>query len=247
MTAHGYFVTGTDTEIGKTLVATCLLRSLTRTGLRTAGMKPVAAGAQFRDGAWHNEDCDAIAAQASVVLPPRLTTPYLFRHATAPHVAATLEGSSINLQTILDCYHQVAARADVVVIEGVGGFRVPLNGSTDTADLAQQLGLPVVLVVGLRLGCINHALLTAEAIAARGLPLVGWVANTVDPDMLNSTATVEAIAARLNAPMLGQIPRLRASGPKLTTDALEHLDLSGLPPLAFRNRMEKHSSSAKEI
>ncbi|OAM75298.1 dethiobiotin synthase [Devosia elaeis] len=246
MTARGYFVSGTDTEIGKTLIGACLLQFLTRTGLRTVGMKPVAAGAELRDGGWHNDDCDALAAQASLAPPQRLTTPYLFRQPTAPHIAAALEGRTIDLPAILDCYRQVADLADAVVVEGVGGFRVPLGPTTDTADLAQQLGLPVVLVVGVRLGCINHALLTAEAIAARGLALAGWVANSVDADMLNAAATVEAIAARIDAPLLGWVPRLQAAGTELTAAALEHLDFSILPP-GFRPVSATQSSSAKEI
>jgi dethiobiotin synthetase len=230
MKARGYFVAGTDTEIGKTLIAACLLRSLTSMGFRTAGMKPVAAGAELRDGEWHNDDSGILAAHASVALPQRLTTPYLFRQPTAPHIAAALEGRSIDLTAILECYSQVTALSDAVVVEGVGGFRVPLGRTLDTADLAQQLGLPVVLVVGVRLGCINHALLSAEAIAARGLALAGWVANTVDPNMLNAAATVEAIAARIDGPLLGRVPRLGAAGTELTAAALEHLDFSKLPP-----------------
>lgn len=246
MTAGGYFVAGTDTEIGKTLIAACLLRFLTRTGLRTAGMKPVAAGAELRDGAWHNDDCDALAAQASLALPQRLTTPYLFRQPTAPNIAAALEGRAVDLPVILECYQQVADLADAVVVEGVGGFCVPLGPTTDTADVAQQLGLPVVLVVGVRLGCINHALLTAEAIAARGLTLAGWVANSVDPDLLNATATVEAIAARIDAPLLGRVPRLEVTGLELTAAALEHLDFSNLPQ-GFGLVSATDPSSAKEI
>ena len=246
MTVRGYFVVGTDTEIGKTLIAACLLRSLTSVGLRTAGMKPVAAGAELRDGQWHNDDCDILAAHASVTLPQHLTTPYLFQQPTAPHIAAALEGRSIDLTEILECFRQVAALSDAVVVEGVGGFRVPLGRTLDTADLAQQLGLPVVLVVGVRLGCINHALLTAEAIAARGLTLAGWVANSVDPDMLNAAETVDAIAARIDGPLLGWVPRLRAAGTELTAAALERLDFSNLPP-GFRPVSETHSSSAKEI
>jgi len=211
-------------------------------------MKPVAAGAELRDGAWHNDDCDNLAAEASLALPQQLTTPYLFRHPTAPHIAAALEGRAIDLPMILDCYRQVAELADAIVVEGVGGFRVPLNPIADTADLARQLGLPVVLVVGIRLGCINHALLTAEAIAARGLRLAGWVANTVDPDLLNTAAIVEAIAARLDAPLLGFVPRLSAtSSTELIDGALEHLDFSSLPSLAFQQISATHSSNAKEV
>lgn len=228
-----YFVTGTDTEIGKTLIASSLLLALTRTGARTAGMKPIAAGAQCRDGVWHNDDADALAEQASIALPPALTTPYLFRQATAPHIAATLENRPMSLPFILECYQQIAERAEAVVVEGVGGFRVPLNDSVDTADMAQQLGLPVVLVVGLRLGCISHSLLTVEAIAARGLRLAGWVANTVDPDLPNSDANVATLSARINAPLLGRVPRLFAgqstSMQELAAAAAGYLNFSRLP------------------
>ncbi|WP_088709560.1 dethiobiotin synthase, partial [Noviherbaspirillum denitrificans] len=150
----GYFVTGTDTEIGKTLVSCTLVHALAQAGIRVAAMKPVAAGAELRDGAWHNEDVDLLAAEVNVPLPVDLTTPYLLRDAAAPHIAAEQEGVRIEIAHILDCYKRVAAAADAVIVEGVGGFRVPLSASEDTADLAQQLGLPVVLVVGMRLGCL---------------------------------------------------------------------------------------------
>ncbi|GIZ51810.1 dethiobiotin synthase [Noviherbaspirillum aridicola] len=218
-----WFITGTDTEIGKTLVSCALLHALGRLGLRAAGMKPVAAGMEWRDDAWRNEDVDAIAAAASLTLPRELTTPYLLRDAAAPHLAAEQEGVTLRIAPILDCYRQVSAQADAVVVEGVGGFCVPLNDEEDTAGLARQLGLPVILVVGLRLGCISHALLSAEAIAARGLTLAGWVANTVDPQMRHLEANVESLAARLSAPLLGRIPRLAAPGP---APAAAHLDFT---------------------
>lgn len=222
----GYFVTGTDTEIGKTFVSCTLLHVLAQAGVRAAAMKPVAAGAELRDGAWHNEDVDLLADAASVSLPVDITTPYLLRDAAAPHIAAAQEGVRIDLAHILSCYRRVADAADAVVVEGVGGFRVPLNEQHDTADLAQQIGLPVVLVVGMRLGCLNHALLTADAIAARGLKLAGWVANVVDPAMRYGVDNVVALTERLSAPMLGTIPRLASPQPSL---AAPHLDFSSLP------------------
>lgn len=221
-----YFVTGTDTEIGKTLISSALLYALTQQGVRAAGMKPVAAGAELRDGVWRNEDADRLAAAANVNLPQDLTTPYLLREATAPHIAAQQEGVTIDASHIRTCYDKVAAAADAVVVEGVGGFRVPLSESFDTADLAQQLGLPVIMVVGLRLGCISHALLTAEAIAARGLKLAGWVANVVDLGMRYGMDNINALTARLPAPMLGCVPRLPAA---LHSAAASHLDFSSLP------------------
>jgi len=201
------FVAGTDTEIGKTLVSSALLHALGQAGVRAAGMKPVAAGAQRVDGVWHNEDVDLLHAAAPLKLPRELTTPYLLRTPAAPHIAAALEGVAIAPQNILDSYDAVRRQAAAVVVEGVGGFRVPLTDDYDTADLARDLDLPVVLVVGLRLGCISQALLTAEAIAARGLTLAGWVANTVDPAMGHMAGNIEAIAARIGAPLLGHVPR----------------------------------------
>ncbi|MDP5008567.1 MAG: dethiobiotin synthase [Glaciimonas sp.] len=224
-----YFIVGTDTEIGKTLIASTLLYALTQTGMRTAGMKPVAAGAELRDGIWHNDDADALAAQASVHLPVALATPYLFHQPTAPHIAAALEMRTIELPHILNCYQQISAQADAVVVEGVGGFCVPLNDDHDTADLAQQLNLPVVLVVGLRLGCISHALLTVEAIAARGLTLAGWVINTVDASMLNSDATIAALTSRIAAPLLGHVPRLSNAKAESAAPYLCFSHLSGWP------------------
>ena len=221
-----YFVTGTDTEIGKTLISSALLHALTLQGVRTAGMKPVAAGAESYHGVWHNDDADRLAAASSQRLPASLTTPYLLREATAPHIAAAHQGIAIDLNHILACYAQIAAAADAVVVEGVGGFRVPLADTFDTADLAQRLALPVVLVVGLRLGCISHALLTAEAIAARGLLLAGWVANTVDATLPNAAQNIEALAARLPAPLLGSVPRLPVAS---AAAAAAHIDFSCLP------------------
>lgn len=208
MPAFSCFVTGTDTEIGKTLISGALLHALGAAGVRAAGMKPVAAGAEEHDGVLRNEDVDFLYEAAPLKLPRELTTPYLFRTPAAPHIAAALECQPIEPRRIVAAYEQVCSQAEAVVVEGVGGWRVPLTNSYDTSDLARQLGLPVILVVGLRLGCINHALLTAEAIAARGLKLAGWVANMADPAMGHADGNVEAIAARLNAPLLGRVPRL---------------------------------------
>lgn len=217
------FVTGTDTEIGKTLVSSALLHALGAAGLRAAGMKPLAAGAELRAGVWRNDDVEQIAAAATVALPRELTTPYLLRTPAAPHIAAAIEGVTIEPRKILDCYAQVRGHAEAVVVEGVGGFRVPLTDRYDTADLARDLGLPVVLVVGLRLGCINHALLTAEAIATRGLRLAGWVANTADPSMEHVAGNIAALQARLPAPLLGHVPRL---APPTAAAAAAHLNLA---------------------
>jgi dethiobiotin synthetase len=225
----GLFVSGIDTEIGKTLVSSALLRGFAQQGLRAAALKPVAAGADWRDGAWHNEDADLLAAAANVALAPEISTPYLLKAPAAPHIVAAQEGVTLDIERILDCYRTAQQQADIVVVEGVGGFRVPLDDTLDTADLAVALSLPVLLVVGLRLGCINHALLTAEAIARRGLPLAGWVANRIDPAMRFAEQNISALRERLHnqygAPLLGSIPRLPAASADL---ALPHLDLDTL-------------------
>lgn len=228
------FVTGTDTEIGKTFISSALLHALVQTGVRAAAIKSVAAGAhpiQTAEGeVWHNDDVDALALAANVVLPRNLAVPYMFKAAAAPHVAAQLENVTIDIAHIRDCYAQVVAMADAVVVEGVGGFCVPLSDETDTADLAQQLALPVIMVVGLRLGCLSHALLTAEAIAARGLKLVGWVANTVDANMAFAEDNVAALTSLLSAPLLGCVPRLSTDGhAPLPAAAAAFLDFSCLP------------------
>lgn len=220
------FVTGTDTEIGKTLVSSALLHALVRMGWRVAGMKPIAAGTQWADGAWHNEDVDSLVAEANLALPPELVTPYLFHDAIAPHIAAQREGVTMQLEHVRACYAAIAAQADAVVVEGVGGFCVPLAPGFDTADLAASLALPVVMVVGLRLGCLSHALLTAEAIARRGLLLAGWVANTVDADMPFKAENIDTLRQRLTAPLLGVIPRLDRPS---ACEAAGFVDFSVLP------------------
>lgn len=223
---RAWFVTGTDTDIGKTLVASALTHACAARGLRTAAMKPVAAGAVLRGGELRNDDVDRLAAADSAGLPRAWTTAYLLREPAAPHVAAAMEGVTIDLSHLLDCYRRVAAAADAVVVEGVGGFRVPLSDDSDSADFAQQLALPVVLVVGLRLGCISHALLTAEGIAARGLMLAGWVANEIDAAMPHLEENIAALTARLPAPLLGRVPRL--ARPDAAAVAA-YLDFSRLP------------------
>ncbi|KVQ19765.1 dethiobiotin synthase [Burkholderia ubonensis] len=219
------FVTGTDTEIGKTFVSAALLHGFARLGLRAAAMKPVAAGAYEQDGVWHNEDADQLDAAANVVLPPALRTPFLLKTPAAPHLAAAQEGVTLDLDTIVACHREALTRADVVVVEGAGGFRVPLTGTRDMADLAVALGAPVVLVVGVRLGCISHALLTADAIRQRGLTLAGWVANHVDPAMAfqdENVATLRDWLAREHgAPLIGRIPHLAPAAPESAAATLD--------------------------
>ena len=220
------FVTGTDTDVGKTLISCAMLHALNQLGVPAVGMKPIAAGAIWRAGAWHNDDADALAASSNVALSPELTTPYLLRTAIAPHIAAALDGITIDPAHIFSCYKNITQKSDAIVVEGVGGFRVPLSANYDSADMAVQFGLPIVLIVGLRLGCINHALLTAESIATRGLVLAGWVANTVDPTMQNLSESVIGLTQRLSAPLLGVVPHLAAAS---AANAVSHVDFSCLP------------------
>ncbi|VTU37208.1 ATP-dependent dethiobiotin synthetase BioD 1 [Variovorax sp. PBL-H6] len=216
------FVTGTDTGVGKTLVSSAMLWSLAASGLRAVGMKPVAAGLDLIGGMWRNQDVEHLQLAGNVDAPLPLRCPYLLRAPISPHLAAQDEDMCIALQPLLLAYAQLAKQADAVIVEGVGGFRVPLADNFDSADLAVALGLPVVLVVGLRLGCLNHALLTAEAVRARGLVLAGWVGSVIDPQMLALEANIETLRAHLDAPLLGVVPHL---GSPEAARAAAHLDL----------------------
>lgn len=220
-----WFVTGTDTGIGKTLVSSAMLSLLAGSGLRAAGMKPVAAGLEEVDGAWRNEDVEQLHAAGNVDAPLELRCPYLLRAPMSPHLAARQDGVSITLQPLLSAFEELSARADAVVVEGVGGFCVPFGDDLDSADLAVALKLPVILVVGLRLGCLNHALLSVEAIRARGLVLAGWVASMVDPSMLAPQANLQTLRARLGAPLLGIVPHLEKPD---ASSAARHIDLRAL-------------------
>lgn len=204
----GFFITGTDTEIGKTRISAALTHVLASQGLQTAAIKPVAAGQELVDGRWINDDVLALRAASNMGLSDAEVGPLQLRTACAPHIALRLEQRELNRADLLAAIRSVAARAQVSVVEGVGGFRVPLIPAWDTADLAVDLALPVVLVVGLRLGCINHALLTAEAIRARGLKLVAWVANQVDPTLPHVPDNLAALAEGLAAACWGHVPRL---------------------------------------
>ena len=199
---HAWFITGTDTEIGKTFVACALLYALRRSGLSAVAMKPVAAG--FDDQGL-NDDVERLLAASSTQLPRDLVNPYGFKAAIAPHIAAEEEGRRIELPHIVASFAQLQAHADAVLVEGVGGFCVPLGDDYDTGDLAVALKLPLILVVGMRLGCINHALLTQQAITARGLTLAGWVANRIDPAMSRFSENLAALQARLPTPLLGVV------------------------------------------
>ncbi|HNE15532.1 MAG TPA: dethiobiotin synthase [Rhodocyclaceae bacterium] len=201
-----YFITGTDTEIGKTFSTCALLHAARAQGLRALGMKPVAAGAEWVNGEFLNEDAARLRAAGSFDPGLALLNPYCLASPIAPHIAAREEGVRIEPARIRTAFDTLRAQADLLLVEGVGGFRVPLGDDYDSADLARDLGLPVILVVGLRLGCINHALLSAEAIAARGLTFAGWIANRVDPAMLRVDENLAALQKGLPEPLLGVLP-----------------------------------------
>ena len=223
--SQAYFLTGTDTEIGKTFITCALLHHATQRGLRAAGIKPVAAGT---DAEGKNEDVEAIRAASNVTLPDAIINPWCFQAAIAPHIAAAEEGATIDFAPIAAACARARDKSDLLIVEGVGGFRVPLGVDRDSADLAVTLGLPVILVVGLRLGCINHALLTAEAIAARGLTLAGWVANCVDPAMPRRAENIAALEQRLGAPLLGTVPHLPGSDPAAAASHLKLPEIRGI-------------------
>jgi len=207
MAFDGCFVTGTDTGVGKTLVSAALLHALARHHARVVGMKPVAAGLVQQGDAWVAEDALALRDASTVVVPPALDNPVRLPEPLSPHLAAARAGRRVGVAELVAAHRELRGLADVVLVEGSGGWRVPLNDGETLADLAVALALPVVLVVGLRLGCLNHALLSAEAIRADGLHLAGWVANTVDPAMACRDENIDTLRQRLGAPLLGVVPR----------------------------------------
>jgi dethiobiotin synthetase len=197
-----YFVTGTDTGVGKTHVACKLIKDYVAQGYKVIGMKPVAAGCELVDGAWVNEDVLKLEAVSNVSAPRHLVNPYSFNEAIAPHIAAEKAGVEINIDVIKQAFEVLTELADIVIVEGAGGFLVPLNNEKTMADLALALNIPIILVVVMRLGCINHSLLTIEAIQARKLTLHGWVANQIDPNMHALVENEAALVARIAQPKL---------------------------------------------
>jgi len=225
-----FFVTGTDTGAGKTLVSVALLRALRGQGLAVAGMKPVASGAERTPEGLRNGDAVALAAESSRPWPYQVINPYCFEPPIAPHIAATESGVEIRLEPIEQAFRTLHAGSDVVVVEGAGGILVPLSPQLSFADLPAALGLEVILVVGLRLGCLNHALLTAEAIRSRCLRLVGWVASQVDPEFTRLEANLDCLQRGLAAPCLGVLGHCDAPDPDRAVGALS------LSPILQRGR-----------
>lgn len=200
------FITGTDTGVGKSLFSAALLHALAPHHRRVVGMKPIAAGTTLIDGVLANDDVLALRAASTITVPAALDNPVLLHDPVSPHIAAQRAGVTIDIAHITACHRQLLDLADAVVVEGAGGFMVPISSQHTGADLARALNLPVVLVVGLRLGCLNHALLTVHAIRACGLTLAGWVANHIEPTMLAQQDNIAFLQQQLGAPLLATIP-----------------------------------------
>jgi len=221
-----FFITGTDTEIGKTTIAAGLLHAARQRGLSTAAAKPVASGCERTPEGLRNGDALALLGECSLALDYAEVNPFAFAPAIAPHLAAREAGIELDVATLLPHVQQVLAHAaDFTLVEGAGGWRVPLAGRESLSDLAVALRLPVILVVGVRLGCINHAVLSAEAIVRDGLPLAGWVANLVDPATARLEDNLATLAERLPAPCLGRVPHLAQASPAAVA---AHLDLAAV-------------------
>lgn len=198
----GFFVTGTDTGIGKTTISCALLHAFAAQGKKVVGMKPIAAGSE--NGQWM--DVELLLAASNVNVSRQQINPYAFNPPLAPHIAAQQINREIDLEVIRAAYRELSTKVDIVIVEGVGGFLVPINQQQNGADLAKILNLPVILVVGMRLGCLNHALLTVKAIQSTNLELAGWVANCVDPQMLAVAENISTLERQLDCPLLDILP-----------------------------------------
>lgn len=212
--ASGLFVTSTDTGAGKTLVACALLHALAREGLAVAGYKPVAAGAETSGRGLRNEDALLLKRFSTARLGYEEVNPAVLEPAIAPHIAANRAGITLAPAALAELRQRLIGRADVIITEGAGGWLVPLSDQTDMADLAAAIGDPVLLVVGMRLGCLNHALLTAESIRSRGAKIAGWVANRLDPSMEAFDENLGCLESRLPCPRIGLIPWLQEGDPE---------------------------------
>jgi dethiobiotin synthetase len=201
----GIFVTGTDTDVGKTYISEALIKHFCRQGFQTVGMKPIAAGAEIENGRLLNADVKAIVSASNVDAPIDQINPYVFAPAIAPHIAAQQAGIEIEIEPIMSAFKVLQQQADVIVVEGAGGFLVPINETLTMGDLAKALDVGVVLVVGVRLGCISHALLTVQSIEAKGLHLIGWVANRIEPNMPALEENIATLKAMIKAPCVADV------------------------------------------
>ncbi len=230
-----YFVTGTDTEVGKTLVSGALILKLRASGLCVSGFKPVVAGTYLdHSGKTRNEDVETLRIASNLSPNDPSLCPYILDQAAAPHIAANAQTIRLEAELILQAFRDISTRFDAVIVEGAGGFLVPLNDQEDLGDIAQAMDLPIILVVGMQLGCINHALLTYEAIQARNLIIAGWVANTLSIEMPSLNENLKTLKNRISAPFFGLMPTLPKNLQKLDNTpyslealqfAAEHLEL----------------------
>ena len=206
---NGFFVTGTDTEVGKTLVSGALILKLREQGIKTIGFKPVVAGTyQDANGTTLNEDIETLRIASNLSVDQLSLCPYVLNQPAAPHLVARKQGLRLEMSVITQACRNIQKQADWVVVEGAGGFLIPLNDMEDLSNFATEINLPVILVVGMKLGCINHALLTCEAIKVRNLNIAGWVANTLNAEMPLLQENLQTLKARITAPFLGLIPTL---------------------------------------
>jgi dethiobiotin synthetase len=209
MKTSGFFITGTDTEVGKTWFTLALMRAFQIKGMTVAGMKPIATGCEETVAGLRNTDALSILAQSSTMYDYATINPYAFKPPIAPHIAAARAGEEIDIKRIASAYVMLCKQNDVVIVEGIGGWRVPLTGGESLVDLVRALHLPVILVVGLRLGCINHTLLTAETIVSDGLVLAGWAACQINSFYLETDRTLHTLIESVPAPLLGVLPYLQ--------------------------------------
>jgi dethiobiotin synthetase len=205
---QAWFITGTDTGVGKTLVACGLLKAWSQAGHRVVGMKPVASGCRQAQSGLRSDDAEMLLAGSTVTVSYVEVNPYAFAPAVAPHLAAQASGAEIELDRIQSVFNRLRQRAQIVIVEGVGGWHTPINNNETMAELVKALSIPVILVVGLRLGCLNHALLTVAAIQQAGLRLAGWVANSIEPELLLREENIQTLKQRIDAPLIGVIPGL---------------------------------------
>jgi dethiobiotin synthetase len=208
MIPQGYFITGTDTNAGKTWATLALMQAFKNQGKTVAGMKPVASGCRSEDGKFKNEDALLLQAHASAPIDYDLINPYAYKLPISPHLAG--KDDPVDLAVLSSRFEQLKNQADIVLVEGAGGWYAPVNAQQDISDLALALGLPVILAVAIRLGCINHARLTAQAIALKEIKLAGWIAVCNDPDMICGEDTIVTLQSALDAPLLGVIPYLQS-------------------------------------
>jgi dethiobiotin synthase len=225
-----YFVTGTDTEVGKTVASTALLQAARAMGRQTAGYKPVASGSDMTAEGLRNSDALALQRNSVLSLPYEQVNPYTFAEPTSPHIISEVEQRPIHAEVMSAGLRTLESQADWVLVEGAGGWFTPLAPDFSFADWARHEQLPIILVVGMKLGCINHALLTAQAIAQAGLQLVGWIANDVQQPGLRHQPYLATLKQMIAAPMLGEIPWLGDVLPE--QDMGQYLDLSRLAPVS---------------